>query len=173
MIQLLRMFVDIAIWRRGPQDLPTSVGLLWVVGGCYLLASAVQAAVRSWTPGSTILLLAIDLGMQALWLWSVLAFYSRRERFLQTFTAFIGVNVLLTALDIAITSVSGALGLPVTSSGNPWPFISLMIMLLSLGRVLQQALERSLLLCMALTLAIMLTIALVAQSLVPGLYANN
>jgi hypothetical protein len=40
---------------------------------------------------------------------------------------------------------------------------------MSLGRILQQALERSLFLGMALVLVIMLTIAYVAQGLLPGM----
>ncbi|MGD9842631.1 MAG: hypothetical protein AB7F79_04320 [Steroidobacteraceae bacterium] len=168
MIQLLRMFVDIAIWRRGPQDLPASTILLWVVGGSYVMASAVQAAMRGWSAGATLLLLGIDLSMQAVWLWVLLAFFSQRERFLQTFTAFLGVNVLLTVLDVVITGLFGSLGMAVIGPNHPWPFVSLIIMLLSLGRVLQQALGRSLFLCMALTLVIMLTIAFAAQGIVPG-----
>jgi hypothetical protein len=169
MAQLLRMFVDIAIWRRGPQDLPTSTSLTGLVGLCYLMVSAVQAAMRGWDTRSTILLLVMDLGMQALWLWGVLRFFSRPARFLQTFTAFLGVNTLLTVLDIAMTGVLATLGITASNPANLWPLLNLSMVLLSLGRILQQALERSLLLCMALTLVIMLTIAYAAQGLVPGM----
>ena len=169
MTQIFRMFFDIAILRRGPQDLPASKILAWLVSACYLFVSAVQSGMRGWDVVTTLLLLLLDLGMQALWLWVLLVFFARRARFLQTFTAFIGVNVLLTVLDIAITGLQGMLGSAGSDAANPWQLVSLCIMLVSLGWVLQQALERSLILCMALTLVIMLSIAYLAQVLVPGM----
>lgn len=162
MMQIFRMFFDIAILRRGPQDLPVSKILAWLVSACYLFVSAVQSGMRGWDVVTTLLLLLLDLGMQALWLWVLLVFFARRARFLQTFTAFIGVNVLLTVLDIAITGLQGMLGSTGSDAANPWQLVSL-------GWVLQQALERSLMLCMALTLVIMLSIAYLAQVLVPGM----
>ena len=169
MTQIFRVFFDIAILRRGPQDLPASKILAWLVSACYLFVSAVQSGMRGWDVVTTLLLLLLDLGMQALWLWELLVFFARRARFLQTFTAFIGVNVLLTVLDIAITGLQGMLGSTGSDAANPWQLVSLCIMLVSLGWVLQQALERSLMLCMALTLVIMLSIAYLAQVLVPGM----
>ena len=169
MMQLVRMFAEIAILRRGPQDLPASNVLAGLVSVCYLLASTVQSQVRGWDGATTVLLLTLDIGMQALWLWGLLLFFAKRARFLQTYTAFIGVNVLLTLLDLVITGVQGALGMPTSSAANPWHVVSLCIMLVSLGWVLQQALERSLFSGMALTLVIMVTIAYVAQVLLPGM----
>jgi hypothetical protein len=169
MAQLLRMFVDIAIWRRGPQDLPASTTLLGMVSVCYVLVTAIQAGIRGWDLRSSVLLLIIDLVMQAAWLWSVLAFFARRSRFLQTFCAFLGVSALLTLLDALMTGLLGLMGVSAASQANPWPFFSLGLMLMSLGRILQQALERSLFLGMALVLVIMLTIAYVAQGLLPGM----
>jgi hypothetical protein len=169
MMQLVRMFAEIAILRRGPQDLPASTLLAGLVSCCYVLASAVQAQIRGWDGATTVLLLALDLAMQALWLWGLLMFFAKRARFLQTFSAFMGVNVLLTLLDIGITGVQSVLGMPSADAANPWHVVSLCLMLVSLGGVLQQALERSLFSGMALTLVIMLTIAYVAQVLVPGI----
>ena len=153
----------------GYTDLPASKILAWLVSACYLFVSAVQSGMRGWDVVTTLLLLLLDLGMQALWLWVLLVFFARRARFLQTFTAFIGVNVLLTVLDIAITGLQGMLGSAGSDAANPWQLVSLCIMLVSLGWVLQQALERSLMLCMALTLVIMLSSAYLAQVLVPGM----
>lgn len=169
MTQIFRMFFDIALLKRGPQDLPVSKFLAWLVSACYLFVSAVQSGMRGWDVPTTMLLLGLDLGMQALWLWGLLVFFARRARFLQTFTAFIGVNVLLTVLDIVITGLQSLLGSTAGEAGNPWQLVSLCIMLVSSGWVLQQALERSLMLCMALTLVIMLSIAYMAQVLVPGM----
>ena len=47
---LLKTFADIALWRRGPADLPASAALLAVVMALYLLLSCAQMAVTSRDP---------------------------------------------------------------------------------------------------------------------------
>jgi hypothetical protein len=167
--QLFRMFVEIALWRRGPQDLPASVTLAWLVTLFYAVVNAVQAAMMGWNFQSTVLLVVLDLSVQALWLWGLLRFFAKAPRFLQSFTAFLGVGALITVLDIVISSVMSALGVGADQLANPWPFLHLGLLLLLLGRILQQALERSLFLSMSLTLVIMLTVSLAAKGLVPGM----
>lgn len=167
--QLFRMFVDIAVWRRGPQDLPVSVTLAWVVAAIYAFASALQIGMMGWGLRSSLLLVLLDLALQAAWLWGLLAFFAKRPRFLQTVTAFLGVSALLTIVDVAINSLMHLMGASDTNPSNPWPMLHLGLVLLLLGRVLQQALERSLFLSMSLTLVIMITVSVVARSLVPGM----
>ncbi|MGE3531222.1 MAG: hypothetical protein AB7I12_05475 [Steroidobacteraceae bacterium] len=167
MSQLFRMFVDIAVWRRGPQDLPASITLAWLVAAIYAFASGVQVSMMGWDFRPALLLVLMDLALQAAWLWGLLAFFARRARFLQTITAFLGVAALLTLMDVLMSAIMRLLG--ASDSANPWPLLHLGLVLLLLGRVLQQALERSLLLSMALTLTIMLSISVVARNLMPGM----
>ncbi|MGC3981637.1 MAG: hypothetical protein QM808_10275 [Steroidobacteraceae bacterium] len=169
MSQLFRVFVDIALWRRGPQDLPASKTLAWLVACCYAFASAVQVGMMGWNVRSAILLVMFDLGLQALWLWGLLVFFAKRPRFLQSFTAFLGVGALLTAADVLITTLLGALGVAANNPANPWPLLRLALFLLLLGRILQQTLEQSLFMSMSLTLVILITVQLVSQGLVPGM----
>jgi hypothetical protein len=167
--QLFRIFVDIALWRRGPQDLPASMTLAWLVTLFYAFTSAVQVGLMGWDVRSAVILVVLDLALQAAWLWGLLAFYAKRPRFLQSFTAFLGVGALITVLDIVISGLMTQLGVASSSPTNPWPFLHLTLVLLLLGRVLQQSLERSLLLSMSLTLVIMLTVSVIARGLVPGM----
>ena len=169
MSQLFRLFVDIAIWRRGPQDLPASITLAWMVTLFYALVSAVQVGMMGWNFRSALLLILLDLGLQAAWLWGLLVFFAKAPRFLQSFTAFLGVGALITVVDIVINGVMSAFGVSADNPNSPWPFLHLGLVLLLLGRVLQQALERSLFLSMSLTLVIMLTVSLVAKGLIPGM----
>ena len=162
------MFVDIALWRRGPQDLPHSPALAWLVAAFYALTSAVQVAMLGWDFRSAVLLVLLDLALQAAWLWGLLVYFTKRARFLQSFSAFLGVGALIALLDIVISSVMHGLGFKDNSPGNPWPFMHLGLVLLLLGRVLQQTLERSLLMSMSLTFIIMLTISLLAKGLLPS-----
>jgi hypothetical protein len=168
--QLFRIFVDIALWRRGPQDLPASTTLAWlVVALFYAFTSAMQVGLMGWDVRSAMLLVVLDLALQAAWLWGLLVFYAKRPRFLQSITAFLGVGALITVLDIVVSGVMTQLGVTSGSPTNPWPFLHLALVLLLLGRVLQQALERSLFLSMSLTLVIMLTVSIIAKGLVPGI----
>jgi hypothetical protein len=167
--QLFRLFVDIALWRRGPQDLPASTTLAWLVTFFYAVVNAVQAAMMGWNFRSTLLLVVLDLSVQALWLWGLLKFFAKAPRFLQSFTAFVGVGALITVIDIVISGVMAAFGINAAESANPWPFLHLGLLLLLLGRILQQALERSLFFSMSLTLVIMLTVSLAAKGLIPGM----
>lgn len=166
---MFRIFVDIALWRRGPQDLPASATLVWLVTLFYAFTSAVQVGLMGWDVRSAGVLIVLDLALQAAWLWGLLAFYAKRPRFLQSFTAFLGVGALITVLDILVSSVMTQLGIASNSPTNPWPFLHLALLLLLLGRVLQQALERSLFLSMSLTLVIMVTVSALAKGLVPGM----
>lgn len=168
-VQLLRIFLDIALWRRGPQDLPAAVTLAWLTAIAYALASAVQVGMMGWDVRTGALLVLLDLGLQTAWLWGLLKFFGKLPRFLQTLTAFLGVGALLTVIDIGVMAILQALGMSRISASNPWPVLHLGVLLLVLGRVLQQALERSLFMSMSVTLVIMLTISVVAQGLLPGM----
>jgi hypothetical protein len=167
--QLFRLFVDIALWRRGPQDLPASSTLAWLVALFYAFVSAVQVGLLGWNFQSTLLLVVLDMSLQAIWLWGLLMYFAKAPRFLQSFTAFLGVGALITVLDVLISSVMSAVGFSTSNPANPWPLLQLGLLLLMLGRILQQALERSLFLGMSLTLVIMLTVSLAAKGLVPGM----
>jgi hypothetical protein len=167
--QLFRLFVDIAIWRRGPQDLPTSVTLAWLVALFYALIGAVQVGLMGWNFQSALLLVVLDLSLQTAWLWGLLVFFAKTPRFLQSFTAFVGVGALITVLDVMVSGVMLAAGINGSNPANPWPLLQLGLLLLMLGRVLQQALERNLFLCMSLTLVILLTVSLAAKGLIPGM----
>lgn len=168
-VPLLRVFLDIALWRRGPQDLPASHTLAGLTALVYAFASAVQVGLMGWDVRTGALLVILDLGLQTAWLWGLLKFFGRLPRFLQTLTAFLGVGAVLTFIDIAVMASLQAVGVSRLAASNPWPVLHLGVLLLVLGRVLQQALERSLFMSMSVTLVIMLTISVVAQGLLPGM----
>lgn len=171
MSQLFRIFIDIALWRRGPQDLPASKTLAWLVVLIYALVNAVQIELsdNGWNFRSAALLVVLDLSLQAAWLWGLLTFFAKRARFLQSITAFLGVSALISVLDVVISLIMQKLGFGDNNPSNPWPVLRLGLVLLMLGRILQQTLERSLLMSMALTLVILLTISVIVQGLVPGM----
>lgn len=107
---LLKVFWDIALWRRDPSHLPDSPTLVLVVGAAYAAFTAVQ----SWMVyGMDALLLrtAADLGLTCLLVWLLLALARRRHRFNQTVSAVLGTGALLSPLVIlllALRDPSGA-----------------------------------------------------------------
>lgn len=163
MLKLLYTFVDIALWRKGPQDLPASHFLALLVLAMYVLASFVQVQLLDLRLSSALIIIAVDVTMMCAWLWAVLAFFARSQRFVQTLTAMLGVGVLLAMLDIAVRILQ--LGLGGSSENLPalWLNLRFLAIALIMGRILMQALDRGLLTGMALTVAIVYSTGAVAQ----------
>jgi hypothetical protein len=104
-IDLFKAFVDIALWRKGPQHLPTSVLLLAVVvildGVLTLLFARELRPSAQDLPLRTALEVVLGLG----WVWLLLALFRRPERFVQTATAIFGTSVLLTPLTFGMQAM--------------------------------------------------------------------
>jgi hypothetical protein len=169
---LLQTFLDIALWRKGPQDLPASRFLATTVLLVYVGTSFVQARLFHFKAGAAVLMIGIDVLMLAAWLWGVLAFFGRRERFMQTATAALGMGVLLSLLDIVVRSVLLAGG-PSDVGPQSWALLSFVAFALILGRIFMHALERSLLTGMALTVAIVYSTHAVVQLAIDRLASNG
>lgn len=106
---LLKVFVDIALRRRGPQDLPVSSFLLWITLGAYLIMAAAGGYfwLSNVQPGGIVLLSVVDLGILVVWFWSVLAICHRQHRFLQTVTALLGTGALIGLLHVGLGTLYG------------------------------------------------------------------
>jgi hypothetical protein len=93
--QFLRIFLDIVLWRRGPQDLPASPLLVWLTLGAYVLVSAVQLALLEESGVTWLFFLVVDPLLLTGWIWLVLKVYGRTERFQQAAAAVLGTGALL------------------------------------------------------------------------------
>jgi hypothetical protein len=94
MLRLAKAFLDIALWRRTPAQLPASRLLLALVVGAAALMEVLGAFLPP-GPGDGILVrVAMGVGLPLAFTWAVLALARRRERFLQTASALLGVGVL-------------------------------------------------------------------------------
>lgn len=168
MFKLLQTFLDIALWRKGPQDLPASRFLAMLVLLAYILASFVQVYLFKLPLRAAVLVIAVDVAMLAGWLWLVLAFFGRRQRFVQTVTALLGVGLLLTLVDIGVRALQLALG-----SGDLadfWLLLRFLVMALIMGRIFMHALDRGLLTGMALTVAIVYSTQAVADVVITRMH---
>jgi hypothetical protein len=94
MKEVVRLYVQIALLRRGPQDLPASWLLLALTMCAY---AAVNVLVSGLLPPGTGFppQLAIDVLFTLAWYAALLQLTGRRERFLQTATAVFGFQSVL------------------------------------------------------------------------------
>lgn len=168
MLKLLQTFLDIALWRKGPQDLPASRFLALLVLVIYVATSFVQIRLFDLKLRSAALIIAVDVAMLMAWLWLVLAFFGRRQRFVQTITAVLGVGVLLAALDILVRSIQLAMG-PAQNLPDYWLLLRFVAIALIMGRIFMHALDRGLVTGMALTVAIIYSTEEVAHLMVTRL----
>lgn len=105
---LLDLFLDICLFRKGPQDVPMSWTLLkfalLTYGFSSLLVLAVGLALSP-----ALLLTLVDMGLLAGLTYGVLSFTHHTPRFVQTLTALLGTGTLiqLIALPIAVWTVQG------------------------------------------------------------------
>ena len=97
MKEVLHLFAQIALLRRGPQDLPASGLLLALTVAAYLgvntLVSAVFPPAKNWPPQ-----LLVDVGFVLAWYAGLLRLVGRSERTLQTTTAVFGYQLMLAPL---------------------------------------------------------------------------
>jgi hypothetical protein len=170
MWKLLQTFVDIALWRKGPQDLPASRFLAILVLAAYIVASFIQVRLLDLHLRSAVVIIAVDVTMVVAWVWAVLAFFERRQRFIQTFTAMLGVGVLLALLDIAVRAIQLATSGPADNLPDLWLGLRFLAIALIMGRILMHALDRGLLTGMALTVAIVYSTAAVVQIVIARLH---
>lgn len=157
MRSLMQVFIDIALWRRGPQDLPASHALASAAALAYASASFAHIMLYGWKLRSALLLVSIDLGMLCAWVWLLLLLFARRARFLQTITAVWGVGALLTSFDIVFTVTQLLLnGRPETPA--VWILLRFAAVVLIMGRILRTAIDAGVLTGMALTMAMVFSI---------------
>jgi hypothetical protein len=97
MTDVIRLYLQIALLRRGPQDLPVSRLLLILTVAGYV---AVNALVSSLVPPGTgwPAQLGIDVLFTLAWYAALLQLTGRSERFLQTTTAVFGFQSMLSPL---------------------------------------------------------------------------
>jgi hypothetical protein len=89
-----RTFLDIVLFRQGPEDLPVSQSLLFItIAANVLLGLAFDAALPR-SEFNRIPLAIAEVAFVIAWYWALLRIARRPERFLQTVTAVFGVSII-------------------------------------------------------------------------------
>jgi len=169
MRELLRLFGQIALSRKGPQDLPASPLLLAItVLGYALVAFGVSSLlppVDSWRSQ-----LFLEIGFALAWYALLLRIFGKPERFLQTATAMFGYQLVLTPPWIASISLSQRFQEDTTwQSPVVIVALALLIWMIRAGSyVLKNALELPMVACVALIFAEILASQLVLFAFGPA-----
>jgi len=94
MLQLIRAWFDLCLFRKGPQDLPASGFLLGLSLACYVLVSLLVALLSS-DINTAVQLAALDVGMLTVFVSALLYLQSKTERVGQTLSAMAGSGSLM------------------------------------------------------------------------------
>ena len=153
MQQLIRVFWDISLWRRGPRDVPASRSLFAAVALAYAAVSAVQSRLMY---GPTFMLprALADLVLTIAVFWATLAVARRPHRFLQTVIAVLGTGTLLSLPMVALQLVAAQLGpqAPLAAFLSIASVPLLVWYLFVVGQIVRLALEAPLLTGMAVAM---------------------
>ena len=151
MRELFRLFAQIALSRKGPQDLPASALLLAITVVCFSVVhyavSLLLPEVENWR-----MQLVVELSVSLVWYAVLLKGFNKPERFLQTVTAMFGYRMVLAPLWIGAIYVTQRFpDVPVLQF--PAAVIGLAVFIwgiLAGGYVLKAALEMPMLACCVL-----------------------
>jgi len=145
--QFLKVFLDIVLWRRGPQDLPNSGLLVALTLVAYELVNLVQIALMEVSIAELLLYLVVDPLMLMGGLWLVMMLFGRKDRWAQTVSAVLGCTALLAL----VVSVPMVLLVGPRMAGDPPAALQLLALglviafILVVGRIIQLATDSNLL----------------------------
>lgn len=101
MMELLRLYGQIALLRRGPQDVPTSPALLVATVLAFFAINCAVSFIMPPVPGPWVMHLVVEVVCLLAWYAVLLRAVKKPERFLQTATALFGYQLVLSPLLIA------------------------------------------------------------------------
>jgi hypothetical protein len=167
--QFLKVFVDIVLWRRGPQDLPCSRLLVAATLAAYVLVSVLQLAFMHESGPAYVVFLVLDPLLLMGWIWIVLRVYGRVERYAQTIAAILGTSALL-ALVLSLP-LQLLVGVDAARTASPAAQILalglILVFLLVSGRIVKLATDSNLFTGVCVTAIYVFVLNAIASRLVP------
>jgi hypothetical protein len=94
MLRLAKALWDIALWRQTPAHLPASSFLLALMICAAALLEVLGALLPPGPKNGIVIPIALGVGLPVAFTWAVLSLCKRRQRFLQSATALLGVGML-------------------------------------------------------------------------------
>ena len=102
MLALIRAFLDIALHRRGPEDLPSARLLLGLVLAAYVAIAAVYLQLPALQVAHPFALLVAETAFMLAFVWALLKVFAVERRFRQTATAYVGTAALFSILALPL-----------------------------------------------------------------------
>jgi hypothetical protein len=136
---LFRFFLQLAMLRRGPQDLPASPVLLVLLALLNVAVGAVNGAELFGGARAALGANLLDLLLSLVLVFALLQIKGRVARWLQTMTAFLGLGALAGLVMLVVRSPAEALGVVQLAM-----FVDLILAIwlhVALGNVLRHALD--------------------------------
>jgi hypothetical protein len=168
---VLRLFfalVDIMLHRRGPDSLPSSPFLFWLLLAAMLASAFAQLIVGGITLRVTVVMLMV-LGFEFWFVWAVLRLFERQRRFRQTMSAVLGTDTIIALLILPLIPFDRPPAAP-DQAISPASFAVLALTLWSidiLAFVLSRALDRPYLLTLAVSIAYFFLMLIFQGTLLP------
>ncbi|HMD73158.1 MAG TPA: hypothetical protein VKG05_04795 [Steroidobacteraceae bacterium] len=169
MLRLAKAFCDLALWRISPAQLPPSAFLLGLVAALVALIEVAGALVPPPAPESIAARILLSVGLPLAWASGILRLASRRERFLQTAIALLGVGALALLVLYPLDWLSQTLGTD-HPAAIPLVFawlIALVWYMLACAHIWRAALESRLGVGVAVSMGYLLLWMLLEQTLLP------
>jgi hypothetical protein len=169
MLRLAKAFWDIALWRRTPAQLPASSFFLGLVAAAAALLEAASAFLPPVSTDRIFIRVVLSVGMPLAFVWAVMLLTRRRQRFLQTGIALLGVGVLAQLALYPIQSLIQVIGSERVASvplGVLW-LVGLIWYLLACAHVWRSALDSGIAIGIAVSVGYFLLSTLVELQLLP------
>lgn len=169
MLRFAKAFLDIALWRKSPAQLPASVLLLCLVAGAAALLEVIGALLPAAPAGEILVRIALSVALPLLFAWAVLAVARQRQRFLQTGTALLGVAVLAELVLYPLGALLNVIGVdrPAALPIGVLLLVGLIWYLLACANIWRAALDAKLGLGAAISVGYLLLSMALEQQLLP------
>ncbi len=169
MLRLAKAFWDIALWRKSPAQLPASLFLLGLVAAAAALLEVLGALLPPNPSGRILTRVILSVGLPLLFAWVVLVIARRRQRFLQTGIALLGVAVLAQLVLYPLGSLLNFVGIdrPASIPLGVLLFVGLIWYLLACANIWRAALDAGVGVGAAISIGYLLLSMALEQQLLP------
>lgn len=169
MLRIVKAFWDIALWRKSPAQLPASLFLLGLVAAAAALLEVLGALLPPNPGGRIVTRVILSVGLPLLFAWVVLGVARRRQRFLQTGIALLGVAVLAQLVLYPLGSLLNFIGIdrPASIPLGVLLFVGLIWYLLACANIWRAALDAGVVLGAAISVGYLLLSMALEQQLLP------
>ena len=107
MVRLLNLFVDICLFRAGPQELPASPFLLWLTAALNLLTGTLVIVDMFGGAGQALLAQLLDMALMLGLLRAALTALGKGARFLQSASALLGAGTFINLITMPLQLTVG------------------------------------------------------------------